>query len=309
MWRSARNRVQLVNGRADWYRIEKNKTVDKAEVYIYDEIGYWGTTAQDFIRDLRGITQSVIDLHLNSPGGDVFDGIAIYNGLKSHKAAVNVFVDGLAASAASFIAMAGDRIVMAPHSRMMIHEAFGLVIGNAEDMRKMADRLDATSNNIASIYAERAGEDTEHWRGLMKDETWYTDQEAVDAGLADEVGRAGDADSEQEAAKFDLSVFRKAPAALLRPAARAAEQNAGRPMSQANLDKLHELIVGANAIHGGTCDMGDGCPLEESADKAANSAAGSGDAEPPVDAATEAATSERERALHDLDAELAAVRL
>lgn len=207
IWRSARPTASLLQGRVDWYRIEAKAGEDAADVYIYDEIGYFGVTANDFVRDLRNITQSKIVLHLNTPGGDVFDGIAIYNALKAHKAAVNVIVDGLAASAGSFIAMAGDRVVMAPHSKMMIHEAFGLAIGNAADMTKMAERLDATSANIASIYAERAGESPEFWRSKMKAETWYTDQQAVDAGLADEVSR--DAVGEDNRLQvFDLSIFK-----------------------------------------------------------------------------------------------------
>jgi len=200
--------ARLVQGRADWYRIE-NKA-EAAEVYIYDEIGYFGVTANDFVRDLRNVTSSKINLHLNTPGGDVFDGIAIFNALKAHKATVNVIVDGLAASAGSFIAMAGDRVAMAPHSKMMIHEAFGLAIGNAEDMAKMAERLDATSENIAGIYAERAGNDATHWRALMKAETWFTDQEAVDAGLADEVAR--EIVEDDHLRNFDLSIFRNATA-------------------------------------------------------------------------------------------------
>lgn len=169
-----------------WYSI-RNVSRSEAEIMIYDEIGYWGVTASDFIRDLTEVKASTINLRINSPGGDVFDGVAIYNAVKRHTAQVNVFVDGLAASAASFIAMAGDRVSMSPHSQLMIHEASGLAIGNAEDMRKLAEMLDKTSDSIAAIYAERAGGTTEEWRARMKDETWYTDQEAVDAGLADEI--------------------------------------------------------------------------------------------------------------------------
>lgn len=169
-----------------WYSI-RNVSRSEAEIYIYDEIGYWGTTANDFIKDLADIKASKISLRINSPGGDVFDGIAIYNALKRHPANITAHVDGIAASAASFIAMAGDEVLMAPHSQMMIHEASGLCIGPADDMRKMADLLDKSSNNIAGIYAKRTGGSTEEWRAKMRDETWFSDQEAVDAGLADAV--------------------------------------------------------------------------------------------------------------------------
>lgn len=209
IWRSARPIAALVQGRADWYRIQAKAGEDLAEVYIYDEIGYFGVTANDFVRDLRNITQSTITLHLNTPGGEVFDGIAIYNSLKAHKATVNVVVDGLAASIGSVIAMAGDKVSMAPHSKMMIHEAMALAIGNAADMTKMAERLDATSQNIADIYAEKAGGDAADWRASMKAETWYTDQQAVDAGLADDIARS---DGENNTLQvFDLSIFRNVP--------------------------------------------------------------------------------------------------
>ena len=173
-------------GGKGWYTI-RNAHEDEAEIYIYDEIGYWGVTANDFIGDLRDIKAGKIALHINSPGGDVFDGIAIYNALRRHKADITVWIDGIAASAASFIAMAGDEVVMSPHSQMMIHEASGLVIGAADDMRKMAEILDKSSDNIASIYAKRAGDDVAEWRQRMKDESWFSDIEAVEAGLADRV--------------------------------------------------------------------------------------------------------------------------
>lgn len=169
-----------------WYTIT-NLSKDETEVFIYDEIGFWGVTAADFIKDIRDISTPKITLRINSPGGDVFDGVAIYNAIRRQDAEVNVFIDGLAASAASFIAMAGDTVTMSPKSQMMIHDAWGLVIGPADDMRKMADMLDKTSDNIASIYADRAGGTVEEWRGKMRDESWFSDQEAVDAGLADRI--------------------------------------------------------------------------------------------------------------------------
>lgn len=170
----------------NWYEI-KNVAPDVAQVFIYDIIGEWGVTASDFAADLRDVESSTIELHISSPGGDVFDGLAILNSLRQHKATVNVIVDGIAASAASFIAMAGEKVSMAPQSVMMIHDASGLVIGNSRDMHEMADLLEKTSDNIAAVYAQRAGGDIEEWRTAMRAETWYSDQEAVAAGLADEV--------------------------------------------------------------------------------------------------------------------------
>jgi ATP-dependent protease ClpP protease subunit len=199
--KTARPVAKLRQGRNEWYRIQ-NKAGDTAEVYIYDEIGYFGVTAQDFVSDLRRVDASNIELHLNTPGGDVFDGIAIYNALKEHDAAVDVVVDSLAASAGSFIAMAGDTVTMTRNATMMIHDAHGLVIGNASDMTEMAGLLDKMSDNIASIYAERAGGSIADWRGAMRAESWYSADEAVEAGLADEVKGSAKPDN-----TFDLSIY------------------------------------------------------------------------------------------------------
>ena len=169
-----------------WYSIT-NLSQTEAEVVIYDEIGMYGVTAGDFINAIRDIKASTITLRINSPGGDVFDGIAIFNAIARHPATVNVYVDGIAASAASFIVQAGDMRTMMPHSQMMIHDAHGLVMGPADDMRRMADVLDMNSNNIASIYASRAGGTVEEWRAKMREETWFDDVAAVRNGLADRI--------------------------------------------------------------------------------------------------------------------------
>lgn len=188
-----------------WYRVQ-NVSADTVEVAIYDEIGYWGVTASDFVAELQGIDTKNITLRVNSPGGDVFDGLAILNSLRNHPATVNVMVDGLAASAASFIAMAGDSVTMAPNSMMMIHEASGLCMGNAVDMRELADLLDKTSANIADIYARRSGRPADEHRAAMRTETWYSDQEAVDAGLADSVlGSDAKADNKTASATINAS--------------------------------------------------------------------------------------------------------
>lgn len=173
----------------EWYSL-RNSGATTAELYIYDEIGYWGTTASDLVAalsQLQGVT--AIDVHLNSPGGDVFDGIAIMNCLRACAATVTTYVDGIAASIASVIAMAGDRIIMGPHSQLMIHDASGLCLGNAEDMTEMATMLNFQSDNIAAVYAERTGGTVEDWRAKMSVESWYTADEAVAAGLADEVAQ------------------------------------------------------------------------------------------------------------------------
>ena len=173
-----------------WYRILNRAEADTAEIYIYDEIGMWGISANEFVKELRDLKTPTIVLHLNSPGGEVFEGFAIYNALRNHKAEVTVYVDGLAASAASFIAMAGDRVVAEPIAQMMIHAAHGIGIGDAEDMTKLASMLNEMTDTIAGIYAERAGGTVSSWRDKMKAETWFNATEALKAGLVDEVAEA-----------------------------------------------------------------------------------------------------------------------
>ncbi len=202
---------------AQWYRIENAKT-PAPTVYIYDEIGYWGVTAGEFAADLAALDAKSIDVRINSPGGEVFDGIAIYNALLTHKATVNVFIDGLAASAASFIAQAGDSISMARNAQMMIHDAQGICIGPAEDMLLMSEMLNKCSDNIADIYAQRAGGTVASWRSKMRAETWYSAAEAVTAGLADSVVERDGSDGASNA--WDLSIYAhagrdKAPAPII----------------------------------------------------------------------------------------------
>jgi len=170
----------------DWFRIE-NATAEEATVYIYDEIGFWGTSAQGFVDQLNSITAPKLSIRINSPGGEVWDGVAIHSALMASKAHVTVYIDGLAASAASFIAMAGDNIIMARHATMMIHDAAGLCWGNPQDMLSTADLLNKISDNIADMYSLQAGGTAEEWRARMTAETWYTGREALAAGLVDEI--------------------------------------------------------------------------------------------------------------------------
>ena len=161
-----------------------------SELLIYDEIGFWGIWAIDVAAALTTIS-GPLHVRINSPGGDVFDGVAIYNLIADYPDQVTVTVDGLAASAASFIAMAGDTIRMNRASQMMIHDASGGCRGNAADMKAMAALLDMISGTIAGIYAGRAGGEVDEWRERMLVDagfgTWYTAEEAVEAGLADEL--------------------------------------------------------------------------------------------------------------------------
>ena len=215
--RTTRNQADVRRGDRHWFRFDAKAGGDTAAVYIYDEISWFGITAQQFIDELRGVTAKTIALHINSPGGDVFDGIAIHNALRQHPATVNVTVDGIAASIASVIAMAGDRVEMAKGAMFMIHEPFAMTIGDAADHRKNAEALDKMAVTIAGIYAARAGGSVDYWRGLMAEETWFTDEESVTAKLADVLTTAPAATN-----AYDLSVFRNAPRGEL-AAARAVD--------------------------------------------------------------------------------------
>jgi ATP-dependent Clp protease protease subunit len=164
-----------------------------AEIYIYSDIGesWWGdgVTAKKIADELKALGGDVteITVHINSYGGDVFDGLAIYRQLVDHKAKVTTHVDGIAASAASVVAMAGDTIHVANGGQIMIHDAWTIGMGNAEELRATADRVDMTSQELAKLYAARTKRTETEVRDWMRAETWMTAQEAVDRGFADKV--------------------------------------------------------------------------------------------------------------------------
>jgi ATP-dependent protease ClpP protease subunit len=206
----------------EWFKITNAEGDDDDEssavIDIYGDIGTWGVNATDFVAALRAITADSIDLHINSGGGSIYEALAIYNALIDHPANVVVHVDGIAASAASFISQAGDRVVMGRNAELMIHDGIGMTYGNAALHLEMAELLNKASDNIASIYAGRAGRvSATVWRQRMKSETWYSAQEAVDAGLADEALKTERRSGQGPKASLDLSRFNyagraKAPA-------------------------------------------------------------------------------------------------
>lgn len=206
---------------ADWYKIRNSDGAsgDTAEVWLYTEIdGWWGISAEYFVGELRNITASTIKLRVNCRGGDVFDGLAIYQALLSHPARVEVQIDGIAASAASYIVQAGDHVTIGPAAMVMVHDALCGCIGNAGDMRSCADLLDKVSDAIADLYALHAGGTADEWRERMLadggDGTWYTGAEAVEAGLVDEVldqGRKRRCDDSEDGDAADESPMDRAP--------------------------------------------------------------------------------------------------
>lgn len=226
---------------AKWYEIKAAAPVAEgeapkpAEVLIYGNIGdRWnedGVVASELVRDLSALQADTINLRINSYGGSVPDGLAIYNALRRHKAAVNVFVDGVAISCASYIAMAGDTITMAKNSQMMIHAPWTFAYGNSNDMREQAEILDRYAKAMASAYADKSGKTYEDALALLTDgkDHWFLADEAKAEGFADEVGDEV-AVAASLASSFDLSRFKAAaPAAaghstpVSQPAAAAAK--------------------------------------------------------------------------------------
>ena len=158
-----------------------------AEILLYDEIGYWGTNATDFAQALSEAGDGPLTLRINSPGGDVFDGYAIYNMLRNRAAPVHVVIDGLAASAASFIAMAGKTVTMGEPSMLMIHNSWGMCVGDRNDMLDMAAMQEKIDGQIAAIYAVKSGQTVDQMAAAMDAESWYTSSEAKAIGLCDAV--------------------------------------------------------------------------------------------------------------------------
>ena len=192
-----------------WFEIS-NASEQSADVYIYDSIGAYGVSAAGFIAEINAIKAPVINLHLNSGGGSVFDGLAIYTGIQSHPARVRVLIDGIAASMAGVIAMAGDEIVMAENAFLMIHRVSSGVEGTAETMRAEAALLEKLEEQIIAIYAARTGKSAGALFKAMQAETWYSANESLAEGFCTSV-----APLKSPSNCVDLSKFAKAPAALV----------------------------------------------------------------------------------------------
>jgi len=184
----------------NWYDFQNKAEV--VEISIYDEIGDYGTSAKQFIDDLKSVGSKDITIRMNSVGGSVFDGLVIYNVLRSHQGYVKVKIEGLSASIASIIALAGDDIEMAENGFFMIHNPFGKSMGGADDMRKTADLLDKIKQELINIYANKTQLSEETISSMMDEETWLTSQEAKEMGFID-----GITEPIKIAASFDFSKF------------------------------------------------------------------------------------------------------
>lgn len=213
----------LTRGRRETPRVLAAAGDGPAHLDIEGSIGWPGVEAGEVVTTLRALHNRPLVVHLNSPGGDVFQGIAIYNALLQHEAGVTVRVEALAASIASVIAMAGAPLVMAEASMLMIHDPHALVMGGADDMRHMAALLDKASEVFADVYARR-GIERAQLREWMAAETWFTANEAIKAGLIDAIDETPVPAAVEARSKFDLSGFRRAPAPPTKPHPRERER-------------------------------------------------------------------------------------
>lgn len=170
----------------------RNQTGKTPELLVYGDIGDWWEEVQsrDFAEKLQAISADEIDVRINSNGGSVFTAQAIYSSLKRHPATINVYIDGMAASAATIIAMAGDRVIMPENAMMMVHQPLTAVYGNADELREIADILDKVRDTIVAVYRDKTGLDDETIIGLMDDETYMTAADAHEWGFVDEVAGA-----------------------------------------------------------------------------------------------------------------------
>lgn len=170
-----------------WFKVE-NLADSEKKVLIYDEIGGWGIRAIDLINEINsGDTKLPLNVYINSPGGDLVEALAIFNVIKRYEGYTTAYIDGIAASSASYISMAFDKVVMPENTMMMIHDPISYAVGNADDMRETADLLDKFKNSILSGYADKSGKTVDEISALLSNETWLTAKEALDIGFADEI--------------------------------------------------------------------------------------------------------------------------
>ena len=189
----------------NWYSFKNESAIP--EISIYGDIGFFDIGAKEFISDLKALGKvPEIDLRINSRGGEIVEGNAIFNALKRNSAKINVFIDGIAASMASVIAMAGDNITMASNALIAIRNPFTGMSGESKDLRHTADLLDKMKSNIVNAYHDFTGIDESELSDMMDDETWFTAEEAIANGFATSAGEPIKA-----AALFDLKAFGKVP--------------------------------------------------------------------------------------------------
>ena len=239
-----------------WYAIsptDDRDTDESVEVSIYDEIGFGGVTAKQFSADLKKLKGQHIDLRINSVGGSVIEGAAIFNALKRHKGGLTVHIDGLAASMASVIAMAGEETRIAENALLMIHNPWSMTMGDAADLRKEADVLDKLKATLVNAYVRKTGQPRAAIEQMMDDEKWMDAQEALELGFVDEIdapiAAAASVTPEQARARFAQFQNTMASKPAPEPAApvdTAAEDNMNSEL-QAKVDALQADLDAKNA--------------------------------------------------------------
>lgn len=225
------------------------KDAAKPVLSIYDEIGFWGVQASDFRAQLGAITAKEVTVEINSPGGDLFAGVAMYNMLKAAGKTVNVKVMGVAASAASLVAMAGDTIEMPKNTFMMVHNPMGVSMGNADDMRETAELLDRLGASMVQTYAARTGQPENAIAEMLAVDTWMTADEALAAGFATVVTEDIEATASFDMTKADLPAHIKAVyASATPPVEKTPEEIEAERLAQVEADRLAaEAALAANA--------------------------------------------------------------
>lgn len=216
------------------------KTGTRGEIYIYEDIGegwFGGLTAKAFSDTMKELGNvAALDIYINSPGGSVFDGVAIYNQIKRFAGEKIVHIDGIAASIASIIAMAGDEIRIAANGMIMIHDPWGMAIGTADDMRKMSDSMDKIRETLLTTYVAKTGRTDKEISDWMTDETWMNAEESVKYGFASKI-------TEEKAVKAEftmLSKFNKVPDAL-------KKQSSASGVLLARMEMRSKQLLGASA--------------------------------------------------------------
>ena len=215
--------------------------VDSAEIMIYDEIGpaWWGLIdAQSVMGALSQMDGKRVTLRLNTPGGSVDEGIAIYNALKRHKGGVTTVVDSLAASMGSYLLQSGDERIVASNAMVMVHDPWSIALGNAAELRKTADVLDKYAQRMVPDYAERSGKSLDEILAIMAAETWYAGQEIIDAGFADRL----ESESSTEPVLAGLRhLSRNAPESLFKRREKVAGDRHPFPRRAAALEASRKL--------------------------------------------------------------------
>lgn len=224
------------------FKIEAKADTDEATIYLYDmivdsdeEAEWWGgVSPQSFIKALKDVTAPTIHLRVNSPGGSVFAARAIEQAIREHPSTVVAHVDGLAASAASFLIMAADKVVMAPGSFLMIHKAWTIAYGNADDFAKSADLLNQIDGSLAKTYARRTGQSAEDITTWMAAETWIEADNAVELGFADSVSEDTKPSNTAQPANWDFSAFKNAPQTGAKPGTKPGQNGTKPPENATN---------------------------------------------------------------------------